>query len=58
MLALLFNILKQSLLKMLKSGPDLTCFSRALNKFAIVSWNVPLTKEICNSRALLEHNVC
>ena len=30
MLALLFNILKQSLLKTLKSGHDLTCFGRAL----------------------------
>ena len=58
MLALLFNILKkQSLLKMLKSGHDLTCFGRALNKFANVSWNVPLTKGICNSGALLERNV-
>ena len=47
MLALLFNILSSLFFKkMLKCGRDLTCFGRALNKFAIVSWNVPLTNGI------------
>ena len=57
MLALLFKILKQSFLKVLKSGHRLAFAGRGLNKVANESWKVPLLKEMSITDALLERSV-
>ena len=58
MLALLFKILKQSFLKVLKSGHRLAFAGRGLNKVANESWKVPLIiKEMSITDALLERSV-
>ena len=56
MLALLFKIVKQLFLKVLKSAHRLTR-AGILNKVANESWKVLLTKEISIKCALLERSV-
>ena len=58
MLALLFKILEQLFLRVLKSGYRLTFAGRALNKVTNESWKAPLTKEISITGTLLEHAQC
>ena len=57
MLALLFKIVRQLFLKVLKSAHRLTLAGRVLNKVASESWKVPLTKEISIKGALLVRSV-
>ena len=57
MLALLFKIIRQLFLKVLKSAHRLTLAGRVLNKVANESWKVPLTKEISTEGALLERSL-
>ena len=57
MLTLLFKIVKQLFLKVLKSARCLTIAGRVLNKVANEFWKVPLTKEISIKGALLERSV-
>ena len=57
MLALLFKIVRQLFLKVLKSAHRLTLAGRVLNKVANESLKVPLTKEISIKGALLERSV-
>ena len=58
MLALLFKIVKQLFLENVgKSGHPRTLAGRVFNKVANEHWEVPLTKEISITGALLESNV-
>ena len=57
MLALLFKIVRQLFLKVLKSAHRPTLAGKVLNKVAYDSWKVPLTKEISIKGALLERSV-
>ena len=57
MLALLFKIVRQLFLKVLKSAHGLTLAGKVLNKVAHESWKVPLTKEISIKGVLLERSV-
>ena len=57
MWALLFKIVRQLFLKVLKSPHCLTLAGRILNKVVNESWKVPLTKEISIKGASLERSV-